>query len=150
MQIVPSRAQSGEIARRDVQRVTCKHLVCTFLSPLYAFAVGYCALLLASLSRIVSLLVSLLHLCCCWILRPPSGKLVSHCRPLCLYSTPLLFHALAAFWQARSPNCLASCLLSCLPSTHCCWMLCQPSPRLSLFSSSSPGLFVSPTDRHNF
>lgn len=88
------------------------------LSPFYAFAVGYCVLLLASLSPIVSLLVSLLRLCC-WMLRPPSSCLLSS-----LPSTPLLLDAVPAFSPTVSLLVLFFFpFLSPFYAFVCCWML---------------------------
>lgn len=102
-------------------------------------------------------LVALLRLCC-WILCPPSGKLVSHCLPSCLSSTPLLLDAAAALFLSPFfspfyafavgccarllPHCLSSCplLLSFPVSLLRLCLLLDAAPILASVSHSTPCL----------
>ena len=116
--VCPCTTLCGEIAARTCDMCHAGMLFVPSLSPFYAFAVGYCVLLLASLSPIVSLLVSLLRLCC-WMLRPPSSCLLSS-----LPSTPLLLDAVPAFSPTVSLLVLFFFpFLSPFYAFVCCWML---------------------------
>ena len=110
-----------------------RYLVSTFppLSrPHMCACVGWCICILdvLSLPCLPMFPIVFPHVCLCWMVRPPSWRLVSHCLPTCV---PVL-DGLSAFPRSRLPfSPLLSHWAHCLalsPHTFACvgWWVCLP------------------------
>ena len=119
-----------------------RYLVSTFppLSrPHMCACVGWCVCILdvLSLPCLPMFPIVFPHVCLCWMVRPPSWRLVSHCLPTCV---PVL-DGVSAFPRSRLPfSPLLSHWAHCLalsPHTFACvgWWVCLPNVLSSLFVS---------------
>ena len=113
-----------------------RYLVSTFppLSrPHMCACVGWCicSLDVLSLPCLRMFPIVFPHVCLCWMVRPPSWRLVSHCLPTCV---PVL-DGVSAFPRSRlpfSPHSVPLSALSRIVSPHIClcWMVGLPSRRV--------------------